>query len=95
MKGNRGNKGLIKTFVTLFAMIIITIIVLSYHDVDLRGVVNLSLIQKNIASLWDMGIYAWHSYLARPIAYIWENIVVDVIWENLKMILEKLRNYNY
>ncbi len=62
------NRGLIK----LLLLIIVAIIVLGYFRIDLRSIIESEAVQTNLDYAWAL------------VVKFWDQIVIDLIWENFK-----------
>lgn len=75
----RRNAGLIKTII----IIIIAIAVISYLGFDLKKVFESDQSKDNFSYVWNAVKYVWNNFLAGPVVWIWQNIVIDIVWEML------------
>lgn len=69
--------------------IIIGVVILSYLGVDIKRAVESPTTKENFSYVTQAGIYVWDHVLEKPATYIWNEVVVDLIWDNL---IEKLKN---
>jgi len=86
MKTNK-NGGFIKMLIIILAVILL----LSYFKFDLREFIDSPPVQKNLSYVWDLLQTAWNDYLSKPILYFWNNIFVELIWDNIRDVLEGLK----
>jgi hypothetical protein len=78
-------QGIIK----LIVLIIIGILILSYFRVDIRRIVESDIAQKNLNYVWGLVQYVWHNFLAAPAAWIWDRVVVDLLWSNFSGFIDR------
>ncbi len=76
---------LLVTFV-IFAMI------LWYFNIDIRGFVDSHpQVKYSFEVVTNFLAALWKNYLASAAAYIWNDIILDVVWKNLALLIEKLK----
>jgi hypothetical protein len=78
-------KGLIK----LLVLIVIAIIILGYFRVDLRQVIESEMVQRNFHYVWDNIVSLWQQYLATPASYVWDKVIIGLIWNNFRLFVER------
>ena len=83
----RYNTGLIK----FILLVIILIIVLSYFNIDIRGIIEAPQTKENFGYLWGWSVFIWSEYLSNPILYFWNNIFIDLLWESFISNLERIK----
>ena len=71
------NKGLIKALI----VIIIALIVLGYFGFDVRDILNGATVQSNLHAAWEFVVMIWDKFLSVPFTYIWDKIVVGILWK--------------
>lgn len=81
------NTGLIKFII----LIVILIIVLSYFNIDIRGIIETPQTQENLSYVWGVVIFVWTEYLSSPVLYFWNNIFIDLLWESFVSNLERIK----
>ncbi|MBP9701740.1 MAG: hypothetical protein KBD47_02005 [Candidatus Pacebacteria bacterium] len=69
--------------------IIIGVVILSYLGVDIKRAVESPTTKENFSYITQAGIYVWDHVLEKPVTYIWNEVVVDLVWDSL---IEKLKN---
>lgn len=80
-----------KGFLRLILLIIIVIIVLSYFNIDIRGVVEAPQTQSNLQYVWGWVTLVWNEYLRSPVLYFWHNIFIDLLWESFVNNMERIK----
>lgn len=76
-------------FVKLLVAIIIGLIILSYFGFDLRALMESPQTQANLKYFWSILEKIWNNYIWKGILYIWDSIIIGVVWENLMKIIGK------
>lgn len=77
MKGNRG-------FIKLILFIVIALIALGFFGYNLRDIVNSPTVRDNLTYVWGLVVKLWDNFLLVPLSWVWENIVIELIWNNLQ-----------
>lgn len=86
MNMHKDSRGFIKYII----IIVIAIIILSYFGFNLRGIVESDTSKGNFSYVWNGVVHIWKTYLAGPVLYVWNNVVVDIVWN---MILKPSLDY--
>ncbi|MEI6420143.1 MAG: hypothetical protein WCO30_00785 [bacterium] len=68
-------------FVKMVILLIIGLLVLSYLGIDLRSTVESQQNKENFSYVWGYTHAFWDKYLAGPADWIWQNIIIDIVWE--------------
>ncbi len=71
-------------FVQFLILVIIAVLVLSYFEVDIQAFIEKPLVQKNLQTLWDWGIWLWEHVLRTPTLYLWQ-ILVTFAFKKVEM----------
>ena len=82
MKTNK-QAGLIKMIV----VIVIALIVLGALGFNIKDIINSEKVQTNLHYAWDLVKMVWNNFLAAPAIWIWDKIVIGLIWNNLSRIV--------
>ena len=77
--------GLIRTIV----IIIIAILIISYFGINIRTLVTSPTTQDNVSYVTAAAMSLWNNFLKVPVMYVWNELVVKVIWNTA---LENLKN---
>ncbi len=80
-----------KGFIRLIIIIIILIIVLSYFNIDIRGIIEAPQTQSNIGYVWGWTMFVWNEYLRGPVSYFWNNIFINLLWNSFTDNLERIK----
>ncbi|MFW5853077.1 MAG: hypothetical protein ACOCU8_00360 [Patescibacteria group bacterium] len=88
-------------FIKLIVIIVVIVIILSWIGFDLRQLMESELVKNNFQYLkevllviWEFLVNIWNKFLAEPTIWIWDNIIIDLFWHNIKPIPEMLNNNN-
>lgn len=71
------------------ALVVILVLVLSYFNIDLRGLVENEQTKENFAAVWGWVVKIWNNYLKKPARFIWKEIIVPFVLEPLKNLREE------
>lgn len=87
-KFNNKQRGLsVLGFIILTGIIIL---VLSYFNISIKAIVESPTGQENVNYIRGGTTNLWTTYLAKPAAYLWNDVVIDIFWagfiENMKRI---------
>ncbi len=69
--------------------IIIGVVILSYLGVDIKRAVESPTTKENFSYVTQAAIYVWDHVLEKPVTYIWNEVVMKLIWNSL---LEHLKS---
>jgi len=81
------NTGIIKFLI----IIIVLILLLSYFNIDVRGIIEAPKTQENFSYVYGWIAFVWSEYLANPVRYFWNNIFIDLLWESFVDNLERIK----
>ncbi len=70
----------------------VIILVLSYFNISIRGVVQSPTGQDNLNYVKDTGTGFWDRYLTRPAHYLWNDIFLNLFWNSFVSNLERIRD---
>lgn len=73
-------------------VIVIAIGIVSYFGFDLKSIFESDTAKKNYAWFWNIVVYVWQHFLSMPAQWVWDNVVVDIIWKLFKFGLENIGN---
>ncbi|MEI7480447.1 MAG: hypothetical protein WCJ59_02355 [bacterium] len=62
---------------------VIALLILSYLGFDLKSTVESQTTQSNFGYVWGYTHAFWDKYLVGPASWIWNNIVIDIVWDKL------------
>jgi len=80
MKTNRG-------FVSLIILLVVILIILGYFGFNLREIVQSPKVSDNLNYVWNLVVSLWNHILVIPATWIWNNIVIGLIWNNLSKLI--------
>ncbi len=83
---NIKQRGLIKMII----LIVIALIVLGALGFNLKDIVSSEKVQANLNYVWGLVVLVWNNYLAFPFIWIWNNIVVGIIWHLILIAVGKV-----
>lgn len=73
-------------------VVIIILVILGLMGISVQDdVVENPQVQENTSYVWSGVVYAWNTYLAEPLRFIWEEIIVNILWETFAVNMERLR----
>ncbi|MCI5050903.1 MAG: hypothetical protein MRY57_01185 [Candidatus Pacebacteria bacterium] len=82
-----GEKGSIRWII----LIIIGLIIASYFfDFSVQEAIEDEQTQSNFEYIKTHALNFYNAYLRQPINFFWNEIVIDIIWENLQNILNQI-----
>ena len=70
----------------------ILILVLSFFNISIKGVVESPTGQENINYVEDTSKGFWEKYLKDPINYLWNDVWVDIFWQGFINNMERIRD---
>ena len=79
-------------FVHTVLILIIALLILSYYGFDLKKTVEAPTTQSNFGYVIGIVKDTWHSYLAEPANYLWNDIFLKLIWRPSIRDLERVGN---
>lgn len=79
------NRGFIKLIVVLAAALII----LGYFGFDVREILNSPKVSSNLHYAWGLITTFWSKFIAGPAAFVWNDIIIGLIWNTLVSVLRK------
>ncbi|MFA5831701.1 MAG: hypothetical protein WC878_07810 [Candidatus Paceibacterota bacterium] len=73
-----------KGFMEIITLFIIFCIIVWYFNIDIRGFIDSHpQIKNSLLSFIDFWKRIWNDYLVGAGAYIWNNIIIGIIWKNI------------
>jgi hypothetical protein len=74
-------------------IIVALLVFLGYIGFDVRKAVEAPTTQNNITYVKNVTVYVWTKYLQKPVAYLWKEIFVKLIWTPaIKSLNDKVDN---
>lgn len=74
-------------FIKAIILIVIALIALGYFGFRLDDIFSREAVQHNLSAAWSFLKLVWNDYLARPALWVWNTIIVEFIWNNLRSIV--------
>lgn len=68
-------------------LIVIALIVLGYFGFNVKEIIEGKNVQGNLQYVWNLAATVWNRFLIGPATFVWDKLVLDLFWENLKTIL--------
>lgn len=90
MKNSYKNRGI--SIIGVLVLAVIIILVLSYFNISIKGVVESPAGQENINYVKGGTKSLWAEYLAEPASYLWNDVWVDIFWKGFILNMERIRN---
>jgi len=87
------NRGGISIIGVLFFGVLI-VLLLSYLGISIKSVVESPEGQENINYIAGGVRNLWYDYLKEPAEYVWNDVIIGIVWENLLSAVGNLRNMN-
>ncbi len=78
-------------FIQFIIIIIILILVISYFNIDIRGIVEAPQTQQNIGYVFSWVAFVWNEYLRAPATYLWNDVFLRLLWSSFVDNLEKIK----
>ena len=75
---NRSNQD---GFIKYVIIIIVAILILSYFGFNIRSIAESDTSKGNFSYVWGWVSHVWNTFLLTPAHYIWDKIVIGIIWE--------------
>jgi hypothetical protein len=79
MKINKQKGGLVKWFLVIIAIIALASF---FFDFSVQEVVEDEQTQENFGYIWTNVSYFYDTYLESSVSYLWNDIFIDLIWNN-------------
>lgn len=77
-------------FIKLIVLVVIVLILLGYFGFNVENILNSPLVKGNLNYVWGLTITFWNNYLSVPFTFIWDKIIVEIVWNNLVSIINKV-----
>lgn len=76
----------------LAVLFVIFSMTLWYFNIDVRGFVDSHPdIKTSFEAITNFLAALWNNYLASAAAYIWNDIIIDIIWKNIAPLFAKMK----
>ena len=70
-------------FIRLIILLVIVLIVLGYFGFNIENIINSPTVSGNLHYAWSLVVSFWNNVLVGPATFVWNKIVIDLIWNNL------------
>ncbi len=84
------NKGL--SVIGILLLIAVAILVLSYFNISIKGVVESPTGKENIHYVKGTTQTFWNKYIAGPAHYLWQDVWVNIFWRSFINNMERIRD---
>ncbi len=74
-----GHRGFLKILIIIF----IGLVILAYFGVDVRKHAEAPWVAATIGWIVDTTFYIWTNFLKAPTVYVWNEVVLGVIWPTI------------
>ena len=71
---------------------ILLIFALSYFGISIRAIVENPDTQDNFSYVSGAGRSVWNDYLKEPLAYLWNDVWLDIFWKSFILNMERIRD---
>lgn len=82
-------------YVTYIAIVVISLALLGYFSADVKGYIDKWVesptIKTPLIKAVDVAGFAYEKYLKPPAKYIWQNIVLDIVWPTVEKQIDSFR----
>ena len=68
-------------FIKLIILIVIILIILGYYGYNIQDILQSPSVHNNLVYVWNGVKTLWINVLATPATYIWNNIIVGILWK--------------
>ncbi len=82
---SHAKKGFIRTLI----IIVIGILILSYFGFNIREIAESDTSRENFTYVQEIMVTFWERFLEKPVMFIWNQIIIDIIWDPLYKILSE------
>ncbi len=80
-----------KGFIKDIIIIIVAVFLLNYFGFDVKGWLNSPEVKGQIFTIWDFIKNIWTSYIQGPVDYLWNQIIIGIVWEFVLNIINKVK----
>lgn len=76
----------------LIILFIIFSMGLWYFHIDVNGFVNAHpQIKTSFETITSFLSALWHNYLSNAMSYIWNDVIIDIVWKNISPLFAKMK----
>lgn len=80
------------SIVGILILAFIALLVLSYFNISIKSVVESPVGQENINYVGGGTENLWTTYLAKPAAYLWNDVWINIFWKGFINNMERIRD---
>lgn len=80
----KDSRGLVKAIL----LIVVALVVLGFFGYNLRDIVDSPTVSENLRYAWGLVVKLWNVVLVRPALWLWDNVVIDLLWNNAQKIFK-------
>ncbi|MEK9201746.1 MAG: hypothetical protein AAB944_02135 [Patescibacteria group bacterium] len=80
-----------KGFIKDIIIIIIAVFLLNYFGFDVKKWLDSPEVKGQIFIVWDLIKNIWINYIQGPADYLWNQIIIGVVWEFILKVIDKLK----
>jgi hypothetical protein len=80
-----------KGFIGLVVVIVIGLIILGLYGFNLEKILKSDMVSKNLSYAWDLVSMLWQKLIVAPISFVWNKIVIGLIWNNILMLANEFK----
>jgi hypothetical protein len=74
-------------------IVVLIIVILGMRGVSIQhDIVENPGVQENTSYVATGATNFWNTYLSGPAHFIWQRVIVDILWEGFRTNMERLRN---
>lgn len=79
-----------KGFIKDIIIIVIAVLLLNYFGFDVKEWLDKPEVKEQIFAVWDFIKNIWINYVKGPADYLWNTIIIGVVWEFILNIIDKV-----
>src|SRR3989344_9670792 len=76
-------------FIKLIILLVIVLVVLGYFGFNVESIVNSPTVNGNLHYVWNLAVSFWNNFLVTPATWVWDKIIVGVLWNSLSDVVSK------
>lgn len=79
-------------FIATILFVIIVLIVLGYFGFNIKKIVDAPVVKDNLNYAWNLVVEVWEKVFLTPAKFIWNKIIIELIWNNFQTLVAKIKN---
>ncbi|MBI2475717.1 MAG: hypothetical protein HYV67_00550 [Candidatus Taylorbacteria bacterium] len=76
-------------FIKLIILLVVVLVVLGYFGFNIENIFNSPTVSGNLHYAWSLAVSFWNKFLVIPATWVWNKIIIGVVWNSLIAILDK------